>query len=160
MADVVGQAEEKERRLNKSRKKLERKLVGHRSAFSGHPPSHRPPPRPSSSTPLLNVATGKPTCRLPSFECELPRGPGLPKRSPANTHRTFFVLWCCRMAKCRWRPARRSKISRWSTRRRGRSSSTPFGTRTRSCSCGNRFAARCSSGTHLCGHTVGVSRDE
>lgn len=28
MADVVGQAEEKERRLNKSRKKLERKLVG------------------------------------------------------------------------------------------------------------------------------------
>lgn len=27
MADVVGQAEEKERRLNKSRKKLERKLV-------------------------------------------------------------------------------------------------------------------------------------
>lgn len=90
MADVVGQAEEKERRLNKSRKKLERKLVGNRLAFSGHPlPStgrlldscHRPQFR--------NVPMEKPTCRHPSFDCEHPRGPGVPKRSPPNTRRDF-----------------------------------------------------------------------
>lgn len=48
MADVVGQAEEKERRLNKSRKKLERKLVGglpcsfwrHPSCISAFLPPH------------------------------------------------------------------------------------------------------------------------
>lgn len=49
MADVVGQAEEKERRLIKSRKKLERKLVGC-SALSGALPfsthSFVPPCRP------------------------------------------------------------------------------------------------------------------
>ena len=45
MADVVGQAEEKERRLNKSRKKLERKLVRFCALLSSViPPSTLPPP--------------------------------------------------------------------------------------------------------------------
>lgn len=45
MADMVGQAEEKERRLNKSRKRLEKKLVRKFKVFTSPPP---PPPDPSS----------------------------------------------------------------------------------------------------------------
>lgn len=50
MADVVGQAEEKERRLNKSRKKLERKLVSVLRSFLSRPSASFSPHIPSSIT--------------------------------------------------------------------------------------------------------------
>lgn len=45
MADMVGQAEEKERRLNKSRKKLEKKLVRRVFAYSHASPVFVPKSR-------------------------------------------------------------------------------------------------------------------
>lgn len=113
MADVVGQAEEKERRLNKSRKKLERKLVRFVLFFLA---LSRLPPSPPHARPLTVSITGRAIQKhmtTPVID-HVVRNWGKPRVPARSEHR--LACWVVKHVPPpwaglpqRWKPARKSK---------------------------------------------------